>query len=473
MSVAAVFFAKAQDVSTIRNAVDVYSDKSIGASAKFDAMAGSNGALGGEATSLLTNPAGLGVAIASNLTGTLGISSYENTSTMASASSSYTNRAGSLKNLSALIAFQPENPESPVKFVNVGFNLSNRTLDDYIETPGNSNIVIQKSLLDVTNNPVTGNLTLQRHAYDRVGLLSDVGVGVGANIQNRFYIGGGLKFKGISLEQYDTAQFHLDLDNTVDNYYKQYTPYSEESSGIALNIGVIGKVSNMVRLGAALETPTWWTIERLYSDYYTDSAGYMSVETLAENRRFRTPLTATLSAAVVPNKNFALNVDYVVGLTKPQYTVYGDAETELNNFFNDYYMNTHEFKVGAEYRIAGFRLRGGFAHATSPLDGISVSAYSGSGSTGEFGFENLIASKRNTFGLGLGYDWKKFFLDVTYQNQQSTYSNPFLYGQVMNASPYYSSGYHSGNFDVSATNYAVSEVKNVRNNVMLGLGFKF
>jgi hypothetical protein len=32
-------------------------------SAKFNAMAGANGALGGDANSLLTNPAGLGVAI--------------------------------------------------------------------------------------------------------------------------------------------------------------------------------------------------------------------------------------------------------------------------------------------------------------------------------------------------------------------------------------------------------------------------
>ena len=357
--------------------------------------------------------------------------------------------------------------------MNLGFNYSNRNLDDYVETPGNSNIVIQKSLLDASNNPVTGNLTLQKHAYERTGILSDLGVGVGANIMNQFYIGGGLKMKGVTIDQYDTAQFHLDLDNSVDNYYKQYTPYSEEASGVALNLGIIGKVGNTVRLGAAVETPTWWTIERLYSDYYTDSSGYMSVETLAENRKFRTPLTATLSAAVVPNKNFALNVDYVVGLTKPQYTVYGPAETELNDFFNDYYANTHEVKVGAEYRIAGFRLRGGFAHATSPLDGITVSSYTGNGSSSNFGYENLIASKRNTLGLGLGYDWKRFFLDVSFQNQQSTYSNPFLYGGVMETNPYYSSGYHSGNFDIPSESFAVSEVKSVRNNVMLGLGIKF
>lgn len=472
LGVAAAFFAQAQDVSTLKNAMDVYSDKSVGASAKYDAMAGSNGALGGEATSLLTNPAGLGVAIASNITGSLSVNSYDNSSRMGSNTLSYSNKSIALANLGGIVAFQPENPESPVKFVNVGFNYSNRTLDDYIETPGNSSIVIQKNLLDASNNPVTGNLTLDRHAYDRTGNVSDLGVGVGANIMNQFFIGGGLKMKGVTLEQYDTARFQLDLDNSVQNYYKQYTPYSEEASGVALNVGVIGKIGHMIRLGVSVETPTWWNIERTYSDYYTDSNGYISVETLAEDRKLRTPLHATFSAGLVPTKNFAVNVDYTVGFTKPQYTVYGDAETELNNFFTDYYKNTQEVKVGAEYRISGFRLRGGFAHATSPFDGISVSTITNSGAS-MYGYDNLILGKRTTVGAGLGYDWKKFFLDFTYQNQTSTYSNPFLYGQVMNASPYYSSGYHSSDFDVVSSNYAVSEVKNVKNNFVIGLGFKF
>jgi hypothetical protein len=45
----------------IRNTVDVYSNTPMVGSAKFNAMAGANGALGGDANSLLTNPAGLGL----------------------------------------------------------------------------------------------------------------------------------------------------------------------------------------------------------------------------------------------------------------------------------------------------------------------------------------------------------------------------------------------------------------------------
>ena len=37
-----------------------------------------------------------------------------------------------------------------------------------------------------------------------------------------------------------------------------------------------------------------------------------------------------VSGAFVPTKNFAINVDYTLGLTKPKYKVQGAAETEFS-----------------------------------------------------------------------------------------------------------------------------------------------
>ncbi|MDN3694104.1 hypothetical protein QWZ06_18390 [Chryseobacterium tructae] len=47
MSISAAFYAQAQDVSLIRNTIDVYSSSPMVGSAKFNGMAGANGALGG------------------------------------------------------------------------------------------------------------------------------------------------------------------------------------------------------------------------------------------------------------------------------------------------------------------------------------------------------------------------------------------------------------------------------------------
>ena len=66
--------------------------------------------------------------------------------------------------------------------------------------------------------------------------------------------------------------------------------------------------------------------------------------------------------------NSGLNVDYIQGLTKPKYKEYGAAEQELNDFFNDVYKNSSEIRVGAEYRIADFRLRGGYAYQGNNFD---------------------------------------------------------------------------------------------------------
>jgi hypothetical protein len=47
-------------------------------------------------------------------------------------------------NVGGVAAFQLMT-ESGWKFVNVGVNFSNQSIENYIETPGNSNIVIKRS----------------------------------------------------------------------------------------------------------------------------------------------------------------------------------------------------------------------------------------------------------------------------------------------------------------------------------------
>lgn len=465
-SISAAFFLQAQDVSTIRNTVDVYSNGTLKASAKYNSMAGSNGALGGDGTSLLNNPAGLGVAISGSMSGTLLVENYKNTSNLNGSAIDY-NNTNADASVSGVTVFQLLT-ETPWKFVNLGFNYTSQNLDNYIETPGNSNVKLQKNLLDVNNNPVVGNLSYLGHAYNRTGTISKMALGVGANYDNRLYFGLGLNLHGSELEQYDTAAFGLDLDNSVTNFDKQYTPFSESGSGFSANIGVIGKLSNMVRVGAAIESPTFWNIQRVYADYYQDNSGYISYDYFNEDRTLTTPMKAVLSAALVPNKNFSINVDYTLGLTKAKYKVQGPAETELNDFFSENSKNMSDVKVGAEYRIKALRLRAGYGYTTSPFDTVSFASYNGSGNAGTGTSSNLFLGSRNTLGLGLGYDWKSFFLDAAYQNVNSKYDNPFLAGSVSNGT-----GYYSEDFDANSSASVVSQVESTLNNFSVTIGWKF
>lgn len=455
LSISAAFFAQAQDVSTVRNAYDVYGSPLNGTS-RYNAMAGANGALGGDISSLNNNPAGLGVAITSDISGTLLVQANKNSSQIFGNSTDYTSKSADVGQLGGIASFEL-NGKTPWRFVNIGVNFSNKSVDDYVESSGNNSIAI------AAGNDALG---FDAHAYDRTGTISKMGIGVGGNYDNRFYLGTGINVHSAHIEQSDFAQMTYASDQVSDIFYKQYTPYGEDASGFSASLGVIGKINNQFRLGAAIETPTFWTIDRTYSYYDSQDSSYDDV--YSENRKFQSPLKATVSAAFVPTKNLALNVDYSIGLTKPKFKT-GDAEleSELNDFYSGY-KNQSEVKVGAEYRINGFRLRGGYAFANSPFDSYSVNTMAANNSAATQTYSNMFAGNRNTFGIGLGYDFKSFYIDAAYHNVSSTYSSPFLTGNASYGSQYFSSDYSFEN-DASL----VSTVKNTQNNVSLTLGWKF
>ena len=458
LSIAVAYFANAQDVSTIRNTFDVYSNSSLNGTSKYNSMAGSMGALGGDVSVLNSNPAGIGVNIASEISGTLFIENNKNTTNYAGKSLSNKINNTDLGNVGGVATFQV-NGASPWKFVNVAVNYSNQSIEDYSETPGNVNIVYE---INDADNALIDELAFAGHAYNRYGNVSKMSIGLGANYDNRIYVGAGLNFHNSVLEQYDSAAF-TNSANVTDIYDKQYTPFSESSTGFSATLGVIGKINPQFRVGAALETPTWWNIARVYTEYENPTDG-----SYAEDRNLSSPMKATLSAAFVPNKNFAINVDYTLGITKAKYKVYGNAETELNQFFSNNASNLSEVKVGAEYRIMDFRLRGGYGFASNPFDTMNINTVTDNGSLANASFNNLIAGKRNTIGAGIGYDFKSFYIDAAYQNVTSEYSSPFIQGSFDN-----NTGYFSNQYIVNSDASIVSNVKNKRDNFFITLGWRF
>lgn len=461
LSVSAAYFVQAQDVSTIRNTVDVYSNSATNGSSKYMGMAGSMGALGGDFSTLNSNPAGIGVSIANDLGATLNINSNKSAATYAGSTIDYKINTTDLGNVGGIIVFRT-NEISKWKFVNVGVNYSNTSLENYVETPGNNNYTTE--ILDADGNHLD-NLTFQGHAYNRYGNVSKMSIGVGGNYDNRIYLGAGLNIHSANLDQYDTAAFASEKFNAVDTYDKQSTPFSESSSGFSASVGIIGKVNQNFRLGAAIETPTWWSVSRVYNFYEDPNYGDGVAN---EDRKLSTPFKATLSAAYVANKNFALNVDYSLGLSKPKYKVYGDAETELNDFFSDNYKNLSELKIGAEYRIADFRVRAGYGFTSNPFDSMSISTIADNGNAENRSYNDLILGNRNTLAFGLGYDFKSFYIDAAYQNITSNYSNPFMQGSAD-----YNAGYFSPDYIVNSDSFITSDVKNTFNNFFITLGWKF
>lgn len=477
LSLGAMYYA--QDASVIKNTAEVYSGSNFGGTAKFNSMAGSMGALGGDLSAITVNPAGTGVFITGDVSATLAVQGNKNNSNLFGKSfeSSYNNT--NLGQVGGVVSFET-NSNSPWQFVNLAFNYSTKNLEDYVQTPGNSSIK-EAVQYDSGGNTVNDFLVYNGHAYDRTGTASNLNVSLGGNYENKIYVGAGLNFKTAELEQSDFFQYQLQNLGEYANYHKQYTPYRESSNGFSASVGIIGKINNNIRLGAAIESPTFWNLTRTYTEYGFNSNNNVISDIFDETRRLTTPMKLTLSGALVASKNFAVNIDYTLGVTKPKYKVEGSAEQQLNDYFSSDYKNTSDLRIGAEYRMAGFRLRGGYGIEANPFDASSFKSFNSGGTSENRSFSSLYIGKRQTLAGGLGYDFKSFYIDAGIQSITSTYDNEFYRGDYAVtldngfSVPLYNSELKTFTYGDGKNNETgiVSEVKNTKTNFFVTVGWKF
>ena len=461
ISASALFFA--QDVSIIRNTSTIYDNISSLGTARYSAMAGSMGALGGDASVLNTNPAGLGVFITDDVSASLAINSNKSTASLAGKSTSQNTSKVTLGSTNGVLSFQTKE-NSAWKFVNVGINYVTQNVNDKLQSPGNANIT-QAIIPQGQTSPSDYNI-FEGHLYKTIGHRSKLNLGIGGNYDNKIYIGAAVNFSSVNIEQYDEVKVSSLNTRTSKYFTKQNTPYIEEGDGFSLSLGVIGKLSNAVRLGAAIESPTWYSIDREYNFYSRNSLG-LSQNSYTENRTFRTPTKLTLSGAFIPNKHFAFNVDYRVDLGKPNFGG-GAADVQLNNFYESTYKAQHEVRIGGEYRIKSFRVRGGYAFTTSPFKDHTETMFDNNANVVSGKLSNYIVGKTQVISGGIGYDFKMFYIDASYQHRTHEHSNPFFAGTYVNRDGNGS----EGNYSVSDTSI-VSNAKNQKGQLILTLGWKF
>ena len=461
ISASALFFA--QDVSIIRNTSTIYDNISSLGTARYSAMAGSMGALGGDASVLNTNPAGLGVFITDDVSVSLAINSNKSTASLAGKSTSQNTSKVTLGSTNGVLSFQTKE-NSAWKFVNVGINYVTQNVNDKLQSPGNANIT-QAIIPQGQTSPSDYNI-FEGHLYETIGHRSKLNLGIGGNYDNKIYIGAAVNFSSVNIEQYDEVKVSSLNTRTSKYFTKQNTPYIEEGDGFSLSLGVIGKLSNAVRLGAAIESPTWYSIDREYNFYSRNSLG-LSQNSYTENRTFRTPTKLTLSGAFIPNKHFAFNVDYRVDLGKPNFGG-GAADVQLNNFYESAYKAQHEVRIGGEYRIKSFRVRGGYAFTSSPFKNHTETMFDNNANVVSGKLSNYIVGKTQVISGGIGYDFKMFYIDASYQHRTHEHSNPFFAGTYVNRDGNGS----EGNYSVSDTSI-VSNAKNQKGQLILTLGWKF
>ncbi|MEJ5995318.1 hypothetical protein WG904_12905 [Pedobacter sp. Du54] len=473
-----------------------FSQTNYGSTARFKALGNAQIGVGGDMSSLGANPAGLGLFTRSEFSLT---PEFNQTGINATYLNQNMNTTKSQLNVNQLgaVFFSPtykrKGQDTKRGLVSMVYGLGYNRNNDYGSENNFSGINKTSSIADYfaeiagSSNP--NNLTEgtpERIAYDnylisyddvaknyypetfadnttsnaqsknelRTGAVSEFNFAAAANISNQVYIGASIGLLNIrynSDAQYvetGKAREYLNDNLTGNNInYKLLFNQNQITKGSGLNgrIGVIFRPVEALRLGATLQTPSWFVIEDSYTETLDNRGtvrGSSDSKTYDFTYNLRTPLKASLGGSYIiagqallsadvdfidyASTKFSTNADYVDIVT------INDNNTSVRKNFT----TAVNYRLGLEYKIDLISLRGGYSVNGSPYK------------TDETG---VFDSK--AYSGGIGYRTGKYAIDLAYQRVENT-------GTV---SPY----------TLNNGNEPVANTVNTKNNVFLTFGVRF
>lgn len=401
----------------------------IGGTARYRAMAGAFGAVGGDISCMGDNPAGIAVYRGtSELTITPHLSMANSKTSFNGVSNLETNRTQfALSNLGVVFSFKNDDWDKLVNFnLGLGFqrkgdvfrryksSISPSTrFDEYITSLANSEfnspnfdgylyepLSLMGQPIDggchVFNTRVEDMLDGNGHKYEKVIAETFIPQGVGAN-QNlnvtesnrmdEYQISGSLNFDdtfyaGLTIGIID---MNSRVISTIDEKYQtgEYLNYESRlesrGSGVNLKLGFMFRPIDELRLGLAVHTPTWITVkESSYGRMYTETSANKPADYTdgSWEYNYRSPWEVQLSAATVLAKRLILSAEvdwrFMGSMRYSESRDYlldgGDSFFDLvNNTIEDYTRTQTTLKLGAELRVnKEVSLRAGYAYITSP-----------------------------------------------------------------------------------------------------------
>lgn len=407
----------------------LFSEEDYNGTARFNAMSGAFGALGGDVSAQYLNPAAGAVFNRSKFSGTL---SFSNLKTNANYYGNTTlNESDSFRapQVGMVLIFDSPLSASWSKFA-FGFNY-NMTNDytNYYSVRGNNGAYARYNIHPFDsndpqipyNNPEQQTFTNELDGKQEVYTFS-----LSSSYENKFYIGAALNFHETRFVQnaYLTEQNFDEEGFSVNADYYQFL--SEFSTGVSLGVGVIMKPIKNVRIGLVYQSPVWnydiyeesnaidYDPNNTYSGYKEQGELTMSSdidgvyyntpheypELLAYEYALNTPEKFTGSLALTFNQHGLISIDF-----SQQH--YGNILLKEAHEFeeeNAQILSTldrvRSLRVGSELRFNQISLRGGGFISESPF---------------------LVDEQTNYnkgISFGIGFQFKNVNLDVAYQANQ-------------------------------------------------------
>jgi len=453
------FLGIALAISTItvnaQNEVDAlrYSTQNLGGTAKYSAMGGAFGSLGGEFSALSSNPAGIGMYQFSEFTFTPSFNlnatkSYYNDSHLSSYKSEF-----SIGNLGLIFTIPQNNSDWKRINLGIGWNqLANYNNTIRIEGVNSESSIVDR-IVAITNGTLTSELTSgEGNSYSQmawntylidplfdnnglvdgdyisnfssgpksqskvtksIGGMNEFIFSIGGSYQEKLYIGATIGIP--TFDYYEYSEYtEREISDTSSNLRKML--FSEEISaygtGYNLKVGAIYRLSENIKIGGSLHTPTFFSIEEDYNTsittFFKDSTLDYSMGYLTPfNYDLITPLKASISASTIFN-NFLISGEYeLIDYSTAEYFT-ADFENE-NLIIASIYQRTENIKIGAEMTIKPFVLRAGYSKYGSAFVAKDFS--------------------RENFSYGIGINNGAYFIDVAYVLSQGA-NEHLLYSEA-------------------------------------------
>lgn len=440
-----------------------YNQSDLNGTARFKAMSGAFGAVGADLSSIRINPAGGAIANFNTAAFSLSYNDKSNKSEYLNGSAKDNYNGLDLGQLGALFVFKSNDPKAFMNKFAIGVNYENtqnysnnivfegfgntNSLGDYfLQAANNNNIPLnditstsvtegyaragylgglagQQAFLGYQSgliSPVLGQNNQYQANYDQSGeyqqarVINNAGnrgyfsVNFSAQLAKRFYVGANVNLHTVDFSQSSSAFQNAFLNGNTeyvrfDNYLYTY------GNGFSFNLGVIGKVTDNLRLGLAYESPTWYTLhdelsQGIVTELYNSKSNalYPNFVNIYDRYKLRTPSKYTASLAYVLFKQAIVSVDYTMkDYSNNSFSPKSDGlYQQTNTWIADHMSTTSELRVGAEYKIKHLSLRAGYRYEQSPYKQVKY--------TGDL----------NSFSFGLGYDFGGSKLDLAYSHSK-------------------------------------------------------
>lgn len=426
-----------------QNEVDAlrYSRLTLGGTARFTATGGAFGAVGADFSSLGINPAGIGIYKKSEITFTPSIYMGNSNSSYNGQSMSEGRSNFNLGNFGMIFSMNTDNGTDKPGWKNVNFgfgfnkynNYNNRVsiqgsntesslLTDYTSMAQGS---LPKDLSNYTTglafntyliDTIPGNQTsyfsaiplsggvLQNKTIETTGAINEMVFSMGGNYSEKLYLGITV---GVPYAKYNQISSYKETDDgdSIPNF-KSFTINDEvKTNGTGLNFkfGMIYRITDWVRIGMAVHTPTSFnlhdsfsrSIEARYDNKnYTDEAPKGTF-----NYNVTTPMRAIGSIAFLINKMGFISADY-------EFVDYSTARLNSSNYmFNsenaavqNYYTSAGNLHIGTEWNLSPIIIRAGYSMYGTPYKPIT------STNTGN----------SSAISAGIGLREEQYFLDISY-----------------------------------------------------------